>query len=63
MKCCFVPPARHTLGNERHKDKFIRRNADPIWLHQNEIWEMLQERETVGEIEVQEESNPDDIPF
>jgi hypothetical protein len=20
-------------------DKFIRRNADPIWLHQNEMWE------------------------
>jgi hypothetical protein len=20
-------------------DEFIRRNADPIWLHQNEIWE------------------------
>jgi hypothetical protein len=19
-------------------DEFIRRNADPIWLHQNEIW-------------------------
>ncbi len=22
-------------------DEFIRRNADPIWLHQNEIWEVL----------------------
>ena len=20
-------------------DEFIRRNADPIWLHQNEMWE------------------------
>ena len=20
-------------------DEFIRRNADPIWLHQNELWE------------------------
>lgn len=24
---------------------FIRRNADPIWLHQNEMWEVLHERE------------------
>ncbi len=22
-------------------DEFIRRNADPIWLHQNELWEYL----------------------
>ena len=22
-------------------DQFIRRNADPIWLHQNEIWEYM----------------------
>ncbi len=22
-------------------DEFIRRNADPIWLHQNEMWEYL----------------------
>lgn len=21
-------------------EEFIRRNADPIWLHQNELWEM-----------------------
>ena len=24
-------------------DEFIRRNADPIWLHQNEMWELLGE--------------------
>ncbi len=23
-------------------DEFIQRNADPIWLHQNEMWEYLQ---------------------
>jgi hypothetical protein len=23
-------------------DEFIRRNADPIWLHQNEMWEFMQ---------------------
>ena len=22
-------------------DEFIRRNADPIWLHQNELWEYI----------------------
>lgn len=22
-------------------DEFIRRNADPIWLHQHEMWEYL----------------------
>ena len=26
-------------------DEFILRNADPIWLHQNEMWEVLYERE------------------
>ncbi len=24
------------------KDEFIRRNADPIWLHQNEMWEYIE---------------------
>lgn len=23
-------------------EEFIRRNADPIWLHQNEMWEYLE---------------------
>ena len=23
-------------------EEFIRRNADPIWLHQNEMWEYIQ---------------------
>jgi hypothetical protein len=22
-------------------DEFIERNADPIWLHQNELWELM----------------------
>ncbi len=26
-------------------DEFIRRNADPIWLHQNEMWEYMDETE------------------
>ena len=24
-------------------EEFIRRNADPIWLHQNEMWELMEE--------------------
>ncbi|MBI5593456.1 MAG: hypothetical protein HY881_23625 [Deltaproteobacteria bacterium] len=26
-------------------DEFIRRNADPIWLHQNELWEYMTDDE------------------
>jgi hypothetical protein len=26
-------------------DEFIRRNADPIWLHQNEMWEYIEPEE------------------
>ena len=26
-------------------DDFIRQNADPIWLHQNEMWEDMQPEE------------------
>ena len=26
-------------------DDFIRRNADPIWLHQNEMWEYMTDDE------------------
>lgn len=32
-------------------DEFIRMNADPIWLHQNEMWEVLHEREMAEEVE------------
>jgi hypothetical protein len=47
-------------------DEFIRGNADPIWLHQNEMWEVLYEREMGEGIEApetSEESKPDDVPF
>ena len=36
-------------------DEFIRRNADPIWLHQNEIWEDVVDEEC--------ESEADEVPF
>jgi hypothetical protein len=40
-------------------DEFIRRNADPIWLHQNEMWEYMTE---LGEGET-EPSEDDSVPF
>ena len=35
-------------------DEFIRRNADPIWLHQNEMWEYIDQNN---------EEEPDDVPI
>ena len=35
-------------------DEFIRRNADPLWLHQNEMWEYVKE----GGAAVAENSQP-----
>ncbi len=31
-------------------DEFIRQNADPIWLHQNEMWEYITEGEACVEL-------------
>ena len=28
-------------------DEFIRNNADPIWLHQNEMWEYMEQEQAV----------------
>jgi len=39
-------------------DEFIRRNADPIWLHQNEMWEYMPE--FAGEVESDDD---DQVPF
>lgn len=30
-------------------DEFIMRNADPIWLHQNEMWEYIDQDENDDE--------------
>ena len=30
-------------------DEFIRQNADPIWLHQNEMWEYMEQPEPMSE--------------
>ncbi|MDA3788304.1 MAG: hypothetical protein PF503_07390 [Desulfobacula sp.] len=40
-------------------DEFILRNADPIWLHQNEMWEYIETDENREHIEEDE----NEIPF
>lgn len=30
-------------------EEFIRRNADPLWLHQNEMWEYIQDTDAAFE--------------
>lgn len=30
-------------------DEFIARNADPIWLHQDEMWEYMEQPEPMSE--------------
>ncbi|MDP3670410.1 MAG: hypothetical protein Q8R69_12060 [Telluria sp.] len=42
-------------------DEFIIRNADPIWLHQNGMWEYLAEAEGNGIDSTL--ADADDIPF
>lgn len=39
MKRVRRPPTIEGLPVE----EFIRRNADPLWLHQNEMWEYIEE--------------------
>jgi hypothetical protein len=41
-------------------DEFIRRNADPIWLHQNEMWEYLQ---PIQDEDENKDYDDDEIPF
>ncbi len=49
-------------------DEFIRQNADPIWLHQNEMWEYM-EMEDSSTLEDSEQcpshfdEKDDEIPF
>ena len=31
-------------------DEFVRINADPSWLHQNEMWEYIENNETDDKI-------------
>ena len=45
-------------------DEFIRRNADPIWLQQNEMWEYIEEDKTTSTIGTrQSRPEDDDVPL
>jgi hypothetical protein len=48
-------------------DQFIEENADPVWLHQNEMWELMPiEGTTVGlELSMEPDATEDEdgIPF
>jgi hypothetical protein len=35
---------RPPTNEGREADEFIMQNADPIWLHQNEMWEYMEEQ-------------------
>ena len=39
-------------------EDFIRANADPIWLHQNEEWEILHERAMEDSLELETRTSP-----
>ena len=41
-------------------DEFILRNADPIWAHQNEMWEYWPDQVEEGK---DKDEGTDDIPF
>jgi len=45
------------------KDEFIRRNADPIWLHQNEMREHMDVENEVEKNEIENENDKDECPF
>ena len=48
-------------------DQFIEENADLIWLHQNEMWELMPDEETTFGLELSmepdETEDEDGIPF
>jgi hypothetical protein len=49
-------------------DEFIRQSADPIWLHQNEMWEYIEIEENPARKNIKEnhshcEESDDEIPF
>ena len=33
---------RSPTTEEMDADEYVRQNADPVWLHQNEMWEYMQ---------------------
>jgi hypothetical protein len=59
-----VRVTRPETVNGMDVDEFIRRNADPIWLHQNEMWECMDlEEDDYNENELIEYNKDDEYPF
>ena len=54
-----VKVKRPQLIDGMNIDEYIQRNADPIWLHQNEMWEYLD----TAESNESEEPSEEDLPF
>lgn len=57
---------RPPLIDGMEEDEFILRNADPIWLHQNEMWWCITEGDESERQSVEREAPaPDDeeVPF
>ena len=49
-------------------DEFVQTNADPIWLHQNEMWEYIEPEGIAEDGEIDEnpshcQESEDNIPF
>lgn len=48
-------------------DQFIEENADPVWLHQNEMWELIPIEPDPFDLELPTEShvteNEEELPF
>ncbi len=54
--------------NGMDADEFIRQNADPIWLHQNEMWEYIEIEENYSwenaeKNNSESQDKDDEIPF
>ncbi|WP_252179473.1 hypothetical protein [Endozoicomonas sp. 4G] len=44
-------------------DDFIKRNADPIWLHQNELWHLIETKQDVTAETQKYDEDESEIPF
>ena len=47
-------------------DEFIEQNADPIWLHQNGLWELMPDEGTRSDSAprtTEDDDDDDEIPF
>ena len=51
MNAKQVRVRRAPLIDGMDPDEFIRRNADPVWSHQNEMWEYIETDESREHIE------------